>query len=130
MEMSGPGLLRFRRGSSDWQKLFSRPPFRSVYFLIVTALGLGCLTLALSIIYRNGRHLSQFQVLALVMIAYGIVEMWAQRLRDLYSDGSITGAEPGTPLDVALGVAAGFINEILFSCFLTIAILLFYVSGF
>ena len=135
MYRSNPSLLRYRRGTVDGHKFFSRTPFRSGYFVIVTAICLACIILAAFITYRNWDRLTGVQILIIFQVAWGgIAGTWwgalqsIDRVRQLYAEGSITEVEPGSPLDVALAVAAGAITHILFCFSITVAIVLYYIG--
>ena len=115
-----------RRGSMDGNKFFSRSAFRSIPFVVVTAIGVVGLFLAFWILYldKQARSTAPLSLIALVGAFY--YPWWAalryhERIEALYLEGSLKGVEPGSAIDVALSVAAGAINSLLFSCFSAIA---------
>ncbi len=118
-----PELLEAKRGPIDGQRFFSRSPFRSGSFILATS---GCLIsvlCAVYILYKYWPRLSMFAAAVIWTVGLGLVRTWWRafqyigRVRDLYSEGSVGEVEPGSPLDTALGVAAGAINEILLFSF-------------
>jgi hypothetical protein len=130
MGMSDPDLLMMRRGPIDGRKFFSRSPFQSGYFITATSVCLAALTMDIVILYQQWDRLSSFTLSMLCLVAIGVVNtLWRGyrylgRVRDLYLDGFIANVEPGSPLDIAMGVAAGAINEMLFFSFSTMVLLL------
>jgi hypothetical protein len=114
-----PELLLARRGPIDGRKFFSRSPFCSVSFVLASA---ACLTGVLSdvfILYQYWRKLSTFAAAVVFLVGWGLVNTWWRalryigRARNLYLEGSIGDVERGSPLDIALGIAAGAITDIL-----------------
>lgn len=132
MEMSEE-LLIDRRGPIDGQRFFSRSPFRSVWFVVNTIFALICIALTAFIVYRFGDPLNQHGLPLFSVIMLGTIARtwWAtlqniDRIRQLYAEGSVVEVEPGSPLDVAMGVAAGEMRNDLFTFFLTMVFLLAY----
>jgi hypothetical protein len=117
---NSPELLLIKRGPIDGPKFFLESPFRSGYFLAATAVSLVGVFTALFILYAEWQRLSTFQAAVIWTVGYGLSVTWwrayryTKRGRGLYLDGSITEVEPGSPLEIALGIAAGAITEILF----------------
>lgn len=134
MSFSDPEWLELQRGPIDGRKFFSRSPFRSGYFLIATAVSWGCVVLVLRILLRHWPHLPSGGVVILSLIVMGIAQAWVRgyryidRLRQLYSGAVLTHVEAGSPLDIALGVAAGVTNNLLFYSLTTLALSLVYVD--
>jgi hypothetical protein len=126
--------LSARRGAFDGQKFFSRSPFRSAYFLVITALCASGTIFGLSILYRYRVLLSTEGMAGFLIFVCGFLFPWWRVLRyhelvrQLYSEGSVTNVEPGSALDVALGVAAGVIVNSLFYAFATMLALLAYIE--
>ncbi len=112
-------LLETRRGPIDGRKFFSRSPFRSGHFLAATAVCLVDLLYAVIMLYQYWPRLSTFAAAVIWTITLGLARTWwrafqyINRVRDLYSESSLTEMEPGSPFDIALGIAAGAINDIL-----------------
>ena len=123
-----------KRGPIDRHKFFSRSPFRSLSFLVVTTLCFSGVVLGLWIIYLGWRHWSVYFPSGLIVFICGFVYPWwrallyHEKMEQLYSDGSISDVTPGSALDVALSVAAGGINDLLFYCFTTMGALLAYIG--
>ena len=130
MYMSDPDLLLIRRGPMDGQKFFSQSPFRSLKFLLASAACLGGIAYDILVLYWHWQRLWTSVAWILIGVVVGLGGTWwvayryIQRVRDLYSEGSVGDVEPGSPLDVVLGIAAGAINETLLSCFISIILLL------
>lgn len=126
--------LSVRRGAFDGQRFFSGSPFRSWYFLVVSSLCLGGAIYGLSILYRYWPRLSSQGTTGLLIFVCGFVYPWWKalqyhdRVRQLYLEGTVIQAEPGSILDVALGTAAGAIHDSLFYCFVTMVALLAYIE--
>jgi len=124
----GSDILLQRRGPYDGRKFLSQSPFRSGRFLTVTMICLVCLILVLYLMFRQRHELPIIVVLS--MAGFTIAGIWwrawryLDRLRQLYLEGSIKEVATGSPLDIALGVAAGAINDTLFFSFTTIGMLL------
>lgn len=114
-----PELLEARRGPIDGQKFFLRSPFRSGAFLFTTTICLVDVLLAFYISCEYWQKLSTFSAWAIWAVGLGLARAWwkacqyTNRVRNLYSEGYVTEVERGSPLDIALGVAAGATNEIL-----------------
>jgi hypothetical protein len=66
------------------------------------------------------QKLSTIKAMLFGLVGWGLVNTWWRalryigRVRDLYREGSVTEVEQGSPLDIAVGVAAGAISDILF----------------
>src|SRR5208282_3940837 len=122
-----------RRGAFDGQKFFSRSPFRSGYFLVVTSLCMAGAVYGVSILYRYRHQMPSQGTTSLLVFVCGFVYPWwravryHERLHQVYVEGSLVELEPGSAMDVALGVAAGAINDSLFFCFTTMLALLAYI---
>lgn len=122
------------RGPIDGRKFFSQSAFRSAFFLVLTTLSLGGTFWVVLILCQYWNRLSSVSVLGLFIFACGFVGPWLRafnyhaRLRELYLQGSLTTIEAGSALDIALGVAAGGINDALFYCFATMLAMLGYIA--
>ena len=122
MNMTNSSLLPYRRGPVDGHKFFSRSPFRSVYFLVMTLGCIASLVFAVYLMYRNWGKLGFNEFTTVIWISWaGIITTWIRalmaidRVRQLYFEGSITKVDPGSPMDVALGTAAeAIINNLFF----------------
>jgi hypothetical protein len=129
MDMSDPDLLQIRRGPLDGQKFFCSSPFRSLRFLLASAACLGGMSYALRL-YWHWQRLWPSVSWIFVPVAVGLGGTWLVayryigRVRNLYSEGLIGNVEPGSPVDVLLGIAAGVINETLFPWFAIVILLL------
>jgi hypothetical protein len=128
-------FLAAKRGPIDGQKFFSRSPFRSGYFLIASLFCFISLLLDAEILFRYWQKLSTFGAGLFWFIGVGLALSWwrafsyVERVRDLYRELLIKEAEPGSPLDITLGVAAGAINIILFLGSSVTALLLGYTRN-
>ena len=135
MNASNPNLLRYRRGPFNGHHFFSRSPFRSGYFLVMTAFCLVAVIATLYVMYRAWSRLQFNEFTALIWVAWaGIITSWVKalqtidRVRQLYVEGSVTEVEPGSPLDVAMGAAAEAINNNLFFYAGSVVFLLFFIA--
>jgi hypothetical protein len=102
-----------RRGPIDGIKFFSYSPFRSIFFCVVTGIGLTDLVFALYILLRY-THDNPGASSALWLAAIGVLSAWilAARqfgnLRALYlNESALVEVTRGSAFDVALGSAVG-----------------------
>jgi len=114
-------------GSStiDGKVFFSHSPFRSGYFLAAT----GACTIAVLLngftLYRYWQRLSPNKASILCLVEWGVIITWwrgfrhLERIRELYLQGQITDAEPGSPINIVLGTVAVATSEMLFFSFST-----------
>jgi hypothetical protein len=126
-------LLKDKRGIIDGQEFFSKSPFLNPHFLVGTIASFICVVMALSIaiIYRSRVSLGMVWVLATTC---GVLPMaWLgafrhiKRVQSLYKEGLIGAIEAGSPMDVALGVAANAVTEWLASLSVTVFLALTWV---
>jgi len=96
-------------------------PFRSVYFLITSVVGVGCIVVDVYLLYRYRQTLTISAALMLsTLIGLQLIYQWWRVLRyrakilEAYSKGSEEEVKGGSPLDVALRVAAGGMIDLLF----------------
>lgn len=110
-------LLKDKRGFIDGREFFSRSPFFNPSFLggIVATLICIFMALCLAVVFRNRVSLGIVWVLAslcgVLLMAWTGALRHIRRLRSLYKDGLIGTVEAGSPIDIALGVAANAIIE-------------------
>lgn len=129
-----PESLLERRGPIDGRRFFSKSPFQSGYFIAAT--GTCVIAAALGFFYLNRSWHTSAGPVIFSMVEVGILNIWwrahryLMRLRILYMEGAIRMVEPGSPLDLALGVAAGVTNDLLFFGSGTIAFLVFMLTRF
>lgn len=121
----------------DGRRFLVDSPFRSVHFLVVTALGLGAFVVDVYILYRYRPPAHEFSlVLVGVLVLIQLVYQWwrilryYRRIRRLYSEraGSQV-VEDSSPVDLALRIAAGGLVDLLFYCY-GIALILLVLIGF
>lgn len=123
-------LLKDKRGIIDGREFFSRSPFLNPHFLVGTIASFICIFMAfgIAIVYRDRVSLGIVWELAslcgVLPMAWLGVFRHIKRLRSLYKEGLIGKVEAGSPMDVALGVAANAIIEWLasLSCVVFIAL--------
>jgi hypothetical protein len=126
-------LLKDKRGIIDGREFFSRSPFLNPLFLGGALASFICIFMAFSIaiIYRD--RLSPGIVWVLVGLCVTLPMAWLgafrhiKRLRSLYKEGLIGTVEAGSPMDVALGVAANAVTEWLASLSCTVFVALAWV---
>jgi hypothetical protein len=130
-------MNNFPRTFMDGRSFLIDSPFRSGRFWIVTALGLGAFATDILILILF-RHLLSVYIIAglAVLVGVQIVYQWWRilryyaRIRSLYSMKSADEAEEGSPLDLALRVAAGGLSDLLFYCFGMALIMLVVLGAF
>ena len=116
-----PDVLKDKRGPISGLSFFSRSPFYSLRVLVVGATNLVCVFLDASLLIRFWDRMPSHAKHVLIIFGVVLVFSWwgsirnLNRLRDLYInlDQETTGAGPGSPMDIALGVAAGGITDCL-----------------
>lgn len=124
-----------RRGPYDGREIFCKPLFRSARFLATMVFCFVCLTLVVVILVEFWNRFSESTVLVLGLIGFTVAGIWwrawryLDRLRQLYVEGSIQDVKTGSPLDIALGVAAGVaIDTLVFSLGMVALLLVFVLS--
>jgi hypothetical protein len=134
-DVSGTALQKEQtRRYIDGPKFFSRSPFRSGDFLWASATCLGAILFDWFIVYRYHSKMSESGPLMIVMLTGYFAQIWQvafsqiRRVRALYREGSLDEVTAGSPLDVALSVAATAINEMFGRCFTIIIFLLALIS--
>jgi len=121
-----------RRLMVDGRKFFSRSPFRSWPFLVMTTSGVVCLGLV-ALIFLRRRHQEIPVIGALLIVAYYVAGTWwtiwrrLDHLRELYEQAAQTEKAQESTLDTALGIGASIAIEGLFYSFQIIALLLLMV---
>jgi|SRR5258708_6383959 len=124
-----PELLLERRGPINGPQFFSKSPFRSGHFIAATGTCVIGAVLGLFLLNRSWHSFAGPVIFGFVEL--GILNIWWRayrylgKLRDLHLEGAIREVEPGSPLDLALGVAADATNDLLFFGSTTIASLTF-----
>jgi hypothetical protein len=108
----------------DGRRFLTGSPFRSVYFVVASALGFVAVTVDVYVIYRHRQTLNIYVALVLgILIGVQIIYQWWRtlryysKLRKLYAMRSEEEAKVGTPLDIALRITAGGLTDILFYCY-------------
>jgi hypothetical protein len=135
MELSQyPELLQDKRGPIDGRRFFSRSPFLAPHFLIASAMNLACILVEIVLIFHHSGKISPSTELAFAGLGIMILMSWLgtlrhiRRLRALYQEGQVREVEAGSPLDVALGVAAGEIFDWLACISAAIMLMLIYIG--
>jgi hypothetical protein len=114
-----PDLLMDRRGSVDGRKFVSRSLLRSVSFLVSSATCLFCILYDISLAFRYWGEMHSnvtcvlFAVGMILLISWWGGFRYLLRLRSLYLEGLIEEVEQGSTMDIALGIAAGGITNLL-----------------
>jgi hypothetical protein len=112
-----PALLRDKRGIIDGRLFFSRSPFRSPHFLAASAMNLACIVAELILVFGHTGRVSPSTELTFVGVGALLTLSWfgtlrhIRRVRAIYQEGLVKEPEAGSPLDVALGVAASAIFD-------------------
>jgi hypothetical protein len=107
-----PDLLKDKRGTIDGREFFSRSPFRSRHFLMATGTILACLVMELVIVTHLSGRISSSGAWFLTTLSLLLLVSWfsalrhIRRMRALYKEGLIGDIEAGSPMDIALGIAA------------------------
>jgi len=134
MDLSkNPELLKDKRGIIDGRLFFSKSPFLNMYFLIGAIASILCVLMAVAIALLHRATLSTGIAWILIILCGFLPICWIEvlrhirRLRSLYDEGLINDVEAGSPMDIALGVAANAITESLASVSCTILFALFYL---
>jgi hypothetical protein len=120
-----PDLLRDKRGPVDGYRFFSRPLFYSARILVPGVICLACIVVDATLLGLHWRQVSQLTAYVIYALSVLLIGFWLdflnylRRLRALYLEGELGEVEPGSPIDIALGVAAGGITTgLLFSSFM------------
>ena len=118
----------------DGRGLLTRSPFRSGYFVVASLMAVGCLLASAYIICRYWRAMGVYNafVLGSLISVEQIYQWWRAlryyaKLRELYS-GSDVEMREGSPLGIALRVAAGGIVDLLFYSYGTILFILILIG--
>ena len=115
-------------------QFFARSAFRSYYFVANTVTLVLAIFLTVGILVRYWGRLPEFTGMWLGIAIAGMLMLWARALRDhrkireLYAKGEIGQVSPGSPLDVALHVAATMTHLGLTYTFLLVAALVVQVA--
>lgn len=131
------------RNFVDGRIFLTGSPFRSVYFVVATVVGLVSAVIDVYLLVRHWQTLNAYIVNALgILIGVQLVYQWVRTLRyysnirKLYTVKSEVEAMEGTPLDVALRIATGGLTDMLFYCYgmtlvalITIGVLLTHLDG-
>jgi hypothetical protein len=120
---------------ADGRGLLRSSPFRSWQFVNASIAGLGCVVLNVYLLYRHRHGLTTNNIVVVLLpVCILLVGQWTRtlrycsRIRELYSIASDNDIETGSPMDIALRVAAGGITEVLFWLYLTNLYTLIYVA--
>lgn len=105
----------------DGRRFLASSPFRSPYFLAVTALALSAVLVDLAVLYINRRSAHETSlVLAGLLVATQLGYQWWRalryysRIRFLYKEKPENDAREGSNVDLALRTATGGIVDLLF----------------
>ncbi len=109
-------------GVIDGSRFISGSAFRSPRFLVLTALGFAVLVVDLIILYLNRRaeHAASLVVIGGLVAVQLLHQWWGilryySRIRSLYAAAKLEGeVREGSPLDLAVRIAAGGLADILF----------------
>jgi len=108
----------------DGRCFLTGSPFRSMHFVVASTLGLVAFVVDVCVIYRHRETLNIYVAVVLgILIGVQIIYQWWRalryysKIRKLYAMRSEEEARAGTPLDIALRIAAGGITDILFYCY-------------
>ena len=129
-----PELLQDKRGPIDGRQFFSRSPFLSGHFLVASGMNLACIAMELFLVFHHAAKISPSTELFFAVLGIVILLSWLgtlrhiRRLRALYLEGLVREVEAGSPLDVALGVAAGEIVDWLLCISAAIMMMLIYIG--
>jgi hypothetical protein len=112
-----PDLLKDKRGIIDGSDFFLKSPFRSKFFLTGTATIMICIIVELIIILHYSERISHALIQVFVSFLFIMLLTWfgalrhIHRMRALYKEGLINDVKVGSPMDIALGIAAGAIFD-------------------
>lgn len=119
---------------TDGRGLLTRSPFRSGLFIVTSSVALGSILVDAYIIYRHWRTAGVYAALILsTLIGLQLIYQWLRalryyaKLRDLYA-GSDEEIRAGSPLGIALRIAAGGMVNLLFFSFGTILLALILIG--
>jgi hypothetical protein len=119
---------------TDGRGLLTTSPFRSGQFIVTTLVAMGSILVDAYIVYRHWRTAGVYAALILsILIGVQLIYQWLRalryyaKLRDLYS-GPDEGIRAGSPLGVALRIAAGGMINLLFFSFGTILLALILIG--
>ena len=115
------GLMNEVGNFPDGQKLLTGSPLQSGYFLSMSMLGLAALLWDVYLICQYWHSLNMYFIWALIgFIGIQLIYLWLRvvryfaKLRSLYIPGFYEETKGGSSLDIALRIATGALNEILF----------------
>jgi len=112
-----PELLKDKRGIIDGRLFFEKSPFLNFDFLVSVVMSILCILIALTIAILHWATLSAGIVWMLVTLCGLLPISWLsalrniRRIRSFYMEELIGTVEAGSPMDIALGVAANSITE-------------------
>jgi hypothetical protein len=116
--------MNVTRSFIDGRKFLSGFPLGSAYFVVVSLVGLAAVVADVYILSRHWHTLGSFGVIILaVLIGVQLIYQWSRtlryysRVRELYLRKSDEEAQDGSPLDLALRIAAGGLTDLLFYCY-------------
>ena len=115
-------------------QFFAKSPFRSYYFVANTVTLVLAIFLCVGVLVRYWGRLPEFTGMWLGIAIGGTLMLWARALRDhgkvreFFTKGQIGQVSPGSPLDVALHVAATMTHLGLMYTFLFVAVLVVQVA--
>lgn len=122
-------------GPIDGQKFFTRSPFKSVWFLIISLICLAGIVLDVLIVFQNWQKLSADQAIFLLGMANGgLAAIWYRafryhdRIGELIEVSHFRNAPAGSPSKLLLSAAAWGMIDILFFCSSTIFFLLLIID--
>jgi len=120
---SDEGQVRRAADYIDGFGLLTRSPFRSAAFLTTSFAGLCCIGADTHVVYQHGGSSGMQSVLTLcLLLGVQVVYQWwgalrcLNRMRGLFSEAHMEAAA-GSPLLIALRVAAGGMLSLLFFCY-------------
>lgn len=109
--------LRDKRGIIDGNDFFSKSAFRSKFVLIAIISTIVCITMILVILFSHWKQISMTIMWPLIADISILFISWfgalqhIQRMRRLFKDELVGQIEAGSPMDIALGIAAGAICD-------------------
>jgi hypothetical protein len=119
----------------DGRRFLTQSPLRSTWFLIPTALGVAALIIdaALLVRYQHLLNVNASIALGALVGAQLIYQWWRtlryyRKIRELYTTKAGDEAEDGSPLDLALRIAAGGLSDVLFYSY-GMALIMLIVTG-
>jgi len=123
------------RSFIDGRCFLTGSPFRSAWFWVITALGIGALVtdVVLLIQYHHLLDSNASVALGALVGIQLLYQLWRTlryyaRIRTLYSMKSADEAKEGSPLDLAIRIATGGLTDLLFYCF-GITLVMLVVAG-